>query len=220
MSTSILGHHLKLTGMWGSLAKSAQALAAVAAEQAQKGLASANQLLEKLDGQLDDEDEDGEEGEDDDKNYNEDGSRKEVKRDNDEQLKQKTLVGSEQIGITNDQSKVDLDETVSDREETWFTPMKQPERRQSVFDMKPEDAIHEAGDAIDDEIDDLLFEDDNADDVINPTDGGAVIAADVSSQKNIPTNPTDSRVLQNESESDSQLASDREAALKMLVKVR
>ena len=206
--------------MWGSLAKSAQALAAVAAEQAQKGLASANQLLEKLDGQLDDEDEDGEEGEDDDENYNEDGSRKEVKRDNDEQLKQKTLVGSDQIGITNDQSKVDLDETVSDREETWFTPMKQPERRQSVFDMKPEDAIHEAGNAIDDEIDDLLFEDDNADDVINPTDGGAVIAADVSSQKNIPTNPTDSRVLQNVSESDSQLASDREAALKMLVKVR
>ena len=84
--------------MWGSLAKSAQALAAVAAEQAQKGLASANQLLEKLDGQLEDEDEDGEEGEDDDENYNEDGSRKEVKRDNDEQLKQKTLVGSDQIG--------------------------------------------------------------------------------------------------------------------------
>lgn len=44
--------------MWGALQKNAQALASIAAEQAQKGIASANQLLEKLDGQLDDEEED------------------------------------------------------------------------------------------------------------------------------------------------------------------
>ena len=70
-----LGTTCKLLGMWGALTKNAQALASIAAEQAQKGLASANQLLEKLDGQL--EGEEGE-GEDEDDINSEDGSRKEV----------------------------------------------------------------------------------------------------------------------------------------------
>ena len=53
--------------MWGALQKNAQALASIAAEQAQKGIASANQLLEKLDGQLDDEEEE-DDNEDDESN--------------------------------------------------------------------------------------------------------------------------------------------------------
>ena len=205
--------------MWGSLAKNAQALAAIAAEQAQKGLASANQLLEKLDGQLDGEEDGGEE--DDDENYNEDGSRKEVIQDDRKVVEQMRSVDSEHVAPPLMISEVDLDETVGDREETFFTPMKQPERKQSQFDMKPEDTLHEADNSIDDEIDDLLFESDNADEVQGPpSSSGEKEPSDTISKKNVLLNTVNIQEIQNDIVDDSQQANNQATALNSQLKVR
>jgi hypothetical protein len=141
--------------MWGTLTKNAQALASIAAEQAQKGIASANQLLEKLDGQMD-EDGDEDEGDDEHEGSNPDDSEKKPRAahpDSD------GLTASE-VGVTDNRNlKGSNDKIHSSEEETAFTPTNGPNKFQvsESFGGNPVD------DLIDDELDQLLMDDDAAD---------------------------------------------------------
>lgn len=144
--------------MWGALQKNAQALASIAAEQAQKGIASANQLLEKLDGQLDGE-EDDEDNEDDESNNNDP---KLVKKVTDEEE------GSDDRTLS---KHTEYDEDV--------VPKGNKDKSSPVGDSKINQmsAIHyddNMDKSIDDELDQLLLDDDAID-----TDESKIAAAEV-----------------------------------------
>ena len=119
--------------MWGNLAKNAQALASIAAEQAQKGLASANQLLEKLDGQMDGEGDDEDDDDDDEESLNEDGSRREKRRAN-EESKKSQMVDND---ATKDQEINDAasESGVSDRKVERFTSSKQSTTVEAMLEI-------------------------------------------------------------------------------------
>ena len=147
--------------MWGNLAKNAQALASIAAEQAQKGIASANQLLEKLDGQMEG-DEDADDGEDD-----EGGDDQETgSLDN----TGKKIIAAGPDNNESNASEVDVSDNrdlkgsdhkihTSGGEEMASNPMNQPNKflLSQSFDVNPADNL------IDDELDQLLLDDDAAD---------------------------------------------------------
>lgn len=141
--------------MWGTLTKNAQALASIAAEQAQKGIASANQLLEKLDGQMDedvDEDKDDDENEGSNPDYSERKTRAAHPDSNE--------LTAPDVGVSDSQNLKGSDDKIhASEEETAFTPMNEPNKFQvsKSFDVNPVD------DLMDDELDQLLMDDDAAD---------------------------------------------------------
>lgn len=144
--------------MWGALQKNAQALASIAAEQAQKGIASANQLLEKLDGQLDGE-EDDEDNEDDESNTN---GPKLVKKvtDEDEGSNDRTL----------SKHTEDDEDVVQKGNNDKSSPVGDSKINQ-MSAMHYDDNMDKS---IDDELDQLLLDDDAID-----TDQSKIAAADV-----------------------------------------
>ena len=144
--------------MWGALSKNAQALASIAAEQAQKGLASANQLLEKLDGQLDGEEEEEEEEDDD---YSEDGSRKEVTKETDSSgtltVNADTDAHHHQASKTTEANTNDT----ADIEESSILQRKETATKKSQLEMSSDDVSAGIDKTIDDELDQLLFDDES-----------------------------------------------------------
>ena len=142
--------------MWGTLTKNAQALASIAAEQAQKGIASANQLLEKLDGQMD---EDGEEDEDDDENENEVGHPNDAERKTRAARSDSNELTASEVGVSDKRNLRSDDKIQASVDETAFTTTNGPNKFQvsESFDINPVD------DLIDDELDQLLMDDDAAD---------------------------------------------------------
>lgn len=147
--------------MWGNLAKNAQALASIAAEQAQKGLASANQLLEKLDGQMDGEGDDEDDDDDDEESLNEDGSRREKRRAN-EESKKSQMVDND---ATKDQEINDAasESGVSDRKVERFTSSKQSTTVEAMLEFNQQLAVEHVDNSIDDELDQLLLDDEAED---------------------------------------------------------
>lgn len=147
--------------MWGNLAKNAQALASIAAEQAQKGLASANQLLEKLDGQMDGEGDDEDDDDDDEESLNEDGSRREKRRAN-EESKKSQMVDND---ATKDQVINDAasESGVSDRKVERFTSSKQSTTVEAMLEFNQQLAVEHVDNSIDDELDQLLLDDEAED---------------------------------------------------------
>ena len=155
--------------MWGALTKNAQALASIAAEQAQKGLASANQLLEKLDGQLEGEEGDGEDDENDDIN-SEDGSRNEVIKD----TKSNKELSSSNSGdadtnhhqaIKNTEAYLDNvrdgEESLIIKERNQQAEGKETTTKCSQFAISPDDELHGGDNSVDDELDQLLLDDES-----------------------------------------------------------
>lgn len=140
--------------MWGALTKNAQALASIAAEQAQKGIASANQLLEKLDGQMD---EDADEDEDDDEN--EGGHPDDAEKKTRTAHPDSNELTASEVGVSDKRNLRSDDKIHASEGETAFTPMNGPNKFQvsENFDINPVD------DLIDDELDQLLMDDDAAD---------------------------------------------------------
>ena len=133
--------------MWGALQKNAQALASIAAEQAQKGIASANQLLEKLDGQLD-----GDEEEEEDENDNKDPKRAEKVADMEEDSKDPLLTEA----------------VVADKDVPLETRMRSDDKPSHIADSKVKQmsSMHyddRMDKSIDDELDQLLLDDDAID---------------------------------------------------------
>jgi hypothetical protein len=145
--------------MWGALQKNAQALASIAAEQAQKGIASANQLLEKLDGQLDGE-EDDEDNEDDESNNNDP---KHVTKVTDEED------SSDDRTLT--KHTVDDEDVVPKRNKDTTSPVGDSKINQ-MSAMHYDDNMDKS---IDDELDQLLLDDDAID-----TDESKIAAAEAS----------------------------------------
>jgi hypothetical protein len=145
--------------MWGNLAKNAQALASIAAEQAQKGLASANQLLEKLDGQMEGEG-DEEDDDDDEESLNEDGSRRERRKANEESKKSSMVDNdTEEDQETNDAGSIT---GVSDSKVERSTSLKE-----STLEFNQQLATEHVDNSIDDELDQLLLDDEAADAAID-----------------------------------------------------
>ena len=155
--------------MWGALTKNAQALASIAAEQAQKGLASANQLLEKLDGQLEGEEGEGEDEDEDDIN-SEDGSRKEVIKETklDEELSTSKSADADtdhhqaikNSGIISDNVPVGED-SVTIKEINQIVEGKKTTMKSSQFEISPDDELDVADNSLDDELDQLLLDDES-----------------------------------------------------------
>jgi chromosome condensin MukBEF ATPase and DNA-binding subunit MukB len=146
--------------MWGALTNKAQQLAAIAAEQAQKGLTQANQLLEKLDG-LDDEelenDENDEGVENNDKAEDSEDVVKNLDQDADSNEISPLTPFAPRRNETIRDKEVNNEED-DDKEDDFFTPMKEPVKKKPHFDMSY--TIDEGESTVDDELDQLVLEDD------------------------------------------------------------
>jgi hypothetical protein len=153
----------KFEVMWGALANKAQQLAAIAAEEAQKRLAQANQLLEKLDG-LDDEDvENDEDAEDDEGVENNDKADdgEDIEKNIDEgpdgnEISPLTPFAPRRNEIAKDETETNEED--GDKEDDFFTPMKEPTKKKQHFEMAY--TIDEGESTVDDELDQLVLEDD------------------------------------------------------------
>jgi hypothetical protein len=168
--------------MWGNIAKNAQALASIAAEQAQKGLASANQLLEKLDGQMEGEGDEEDDDEYDEESPNEDGSRRERRAN--EESKKSSMVDND---TEDDQDIYDAGSKVgvSDSKVERSTSLKE-----SMLESNPQLAIEHVDNSIDDELDQLLLDDEAADaaeriDKLPSNSQGAVTSHTINTDSNI-----------------------------------
>lgn len=146
--------------MWGNLAKNAQALASIAAEQAQKGLASANQLLEKLDGQMDGEGDEEEDDDDDEESLNEDGSRRD-RRANEESKKSPMVdFHAEKEHENNDTgSEMGVSQTKVER----FTSSRESTTAGAMLELNQQLNVEHVDNSIDDELDQLLLDDEASD---------------------------------------------------------